>query len=262
MGSQLSIESEMDEVKELLLFLEKEIENGINNEKNKIIKSKIQEIEKIKDNKLYRDRSFLSQLFSSDPDLNSENKNIADLRMELKNTNNYDERIKFEQFKIECENQINILKKYYQVLINSKLKAQKREDIKQENFDKRKIKELEREEIKLVEKERVKALAAAHTGQTRQRAESIKNSRLDLASQKYIVPNCPYCGDSLGESPHADHIYPVSKGGLSTVDNMIYVCQSCNRSKGDKTLMNFIDSSGKYQQDVVIANLKKLKKNI
>jgi len=51
---------------------------------------------------------------------------------------------------------------------------------------------------------------------------------------------CPYCGGSLGEVPHADHIYPVSKGGRSTERNMIYVCSGCNKKKSDLTLTAFV----------------------
>ena len=36
------------------------------------------------------------------------------------------------------------------------------------------------------------------------------------------------------------HIYPVSKGGRSTLRNMVYVCGSCNVRKGTLTLVGFI----------------------
>lgn len=51
---------------------------------------------------------------------------------------------------------------------------------------------------------------------------------------------CPYCGGSLGGVPHADHIYPVSKGGRSTERNMVYVCSGCNKKKSDLTLTAFV----------------------
>lgn len=55
---------------------------------------------------------------------------------------------------------------------------------------------------------------------------------------------CPYCGGKLGETPHADHIYPISRGGFSTLINMVYVCSDCNKKKGGKTLRMFIDDFG------------------
>jgi 5-methylcytosine-specific restriction endonuclease McrA len=52
--------------------------------------------------------------------------------------------------------------------------------------------------------------------------------------------DCPYCSNPLGVSPHADHIHPISAGGLSSVENMVYVCSSCNARKQDMTLQEFM----------------------
>jgi 5-methylcytosine-specific restriction endonuclease McrA len=57
---------------------------------------------------------------------------------------------------------------------------------------------------------------------------------------------CPYCGGSLGDQRHADHIYPVAKGGLSVDPNMVWVCATCNVKKSDMTLAQFI---AKFQLD-------------
>ena len=47
---------------------------------------------------------------------------------------------------------------------------------------------------------------------------------------------CLRCGVTLASEPHllleVDHITPVSKGGLSTIDNLQTLCWRCNRSKG------------------------------
>lgn len=49
---------------------------------------------------------------------------------------------------------------------------------------------------------------------------------------------CKQCGISLEQEPHLlleiDHIIPVSKGGLTTEDNLQTLCWRCNRSKGSK----------------------------
>jgi hypothetical protein len=49
---------------------------------------------------------------------------------------------------------------------------------------------------------------------------------------------CTICGVSLRDEPHllleVDHIIPISKGGLTTVDNLQTLCWRCNRSKGSK----------------------------
>lgn len=86
-------------------------------------------------------------------------------------------------------------------------------------------------------RERVAGLAAAHLEKSRRLADRIKRK---LADQLKILNVCPYCGGELGVSPCADHIYPVSKGGLSTPRNMVIVCAQCNQDKGDLTLGKFI----------------------
>lgn len=49
---------------------------------------------------------------------------------------------------------------------------------------------------------------------------------------------CQKCGVSIEQEPHLlleiDHIIPVSKGGLTTEDNLQTLCWRCNRSKGSK----------------------------
>ncbi|GBG39632.1 HNH endonuclease [Mycobacterium montefiorense] len=49
---------------------------------------------------------------------------------------------------------------------------------------------------------------------------------------------CRYCSVSLAAEPHllleVDHVIPVSKGGLSTPDNLQTLCWRCNRTKANK----------------------------
>lgn len=51
---------------------------------------------------------------------------------------------------------------------------------------------------------------------------------------------CLQCGISVEAEPHllleVDHIFPVSKGGLSEPGNLQTLCWRCNRSKGAKVL--------------------------
>lgn len=51
---------------------------------------------------------------------------------------------------------------------------------------------------------------------------------------------CRQCGASLAQEPHLlleiDHIIPVSKGGLTTEDNLQTLCWHCNRSKGARMI--------------------------
>lgn len=50
---------------------------------------------------------------------------------------------------------------------------------------------------------------------------------------------CVYCG-ALTPDGAADHVLPLSKGGTDGIDNLVWTCQSCNSSKQDKTLREWI----------------------
>lgn len=52
---------------------------------------------------------------------------------------------------------------------------------------------------------------------------------------------CAYCG-ATAES--WDHIVPVSKGGQTSMGNIVPACLSCNSSKHDRDLLNWAQSKG------------------
>ncbi len=115
--------------------------------------------------------------------------------------------------------------------------------------------ELEQAKLKKAKKEKQRskmARVAQADKKTRELAASVK-----MRLQKDHL--CPYCGNDLGDHPHADHIYPVSRGGLSTLVNMVYVCASCNMRKRDSTLRMFIDKYG-LDRDRIEKQLSKLGK--
>lgn len=45
---------------------------------------------------------------------------------------------------------------------------------------------------------------------------------------------CTYCKDP--DSFECDHVVPRSRGGLSTAENLVAACKSCNSSKGARLL--------------------------
>lgn len=94
-------------------------------------------------------------------------------------------------------------------------------------------------EAKLEKIQILKAKAARNSNETRTLATSVKRK---LNKQDH----CPYCSEELDDNAHVDHIYPVSKGGKSTIRNMVYVCAACNLNKMDMTLQLFIK---KYDLD-------------
>ncbi len=47
---------------------------------------------------------------------------------------------------------------------------------------------------------------------------------------------CPYCTQPLTiENFSVDHGIPLSRGGASTIDNLIVCCRRCNEAKGNLT---------------------------
>ena len=105
--------------------------------------------------------------------------------------------------------------------------------------------------------ESYKAYKAALMDRTRELGKEVRKGLLE---QIEILDGCPYCGGNLDNTMHADHIYPVSKGGLSSVRNMILVCRLCNLAKSNYTLREFIERNG-LDRDVVEENLRLLRKD-
>ncbi len=99
----------------------------------------------------------------------------------------------------------------------------------------------------------IKAKAASLDQKSRNIAISIK-----LQLEKFDF--CPYCQNELGNEPHADHIYPIVKGGLSIKANMVYICKSCNLKKHTLTLRAFVEKH-ELNWNFIEENLKLLKKD-
>jgi 5-methylcytosine-specific restriction endonuclease McrA len=99
------------------------------------------------------------------------------------------------------------------------------------------IKTIENEEAKLRTKaEKLQSLKNKAAENTKAKREIAKGIKKSLADNE----DCPYCGFVLVGAIHADHIYPVSKGGESTKKNMVLVCADCNSKKSALTLQAFI----------------------
>ena len=69
---------------------------------------------------------------------------------------------------------------------------------------------------------------------------ALMTSKLRQHIKKRDHFTCQKCGASIQQEPHLlleiDHIIPVSKGGLTTKDNLQTLCWRCNRSKGAKVI--------------------------
>ena len=88
-----------------------------------------------------------------------------------------------------------------------------------------------------------RAKVAAYDRRSRELAAQIKK-------RIHRQDHCPYCGGALSSDAHADHIYPVTKGGLSTAMNLVFVCGPCNMRKRDMTLTSFIRTFGLNREEI------------
>ena len=129
------------------------------------------------------------------------------------------------------------LAKYQDVLSRSIQPAEEREKSRAAASARAAADRARTQERQIEKETRILAMAAAHIGKTRQLAQTVRRK---IDHQKAVLPVCPYCECSLGSNPEADHIYPVVRGGLSTEENMVYVCAACNAKKRDKTLREFV----------------------
>jgi hypothetical protein len=78
---------------------------------------------------------------------------------------------------------------------------------------------------------------AASEGHKKSRSRSLALSlRFEILNRDSF--KCVLCGNSPSTDPtcklHVDHIFPFSKGGLNTPENLRSLCSSCNLGKGDR----------------------------
>lgn len=147
------------------------------------------------------------------------------------------------------QNSINLRKHNAELRLSALLQARSYVQSKEDSIQ-------ERETAAAKEVGKYKAYAAAYFDESRKLAMSVKN---EMHDQEEIVTGCPYCGALLDDIPHADHIYPITKGGLSVKENMVFVCSKCNLRKSGMTLREFIEKTG-LKRTFVETNLKKLGK--
>lgn len=55
---------------------------------------------------------------------------------------------------------------------------------------------------------------------------------------------CAYCKAKLNAKAHLDHIKPISKGGTNYANNLQWLCEACNLSKGAKDPVVFAKAKG------------------
>ncbi len=70
----------------------------------------------------------------------------------------------------------------------------------------------------------------------RQRERSLMSDRLRVEILRRDGFKCRMCGATAddGVTLHVDHILPVSRGGLTTHQNLQALCKSCNLGKSNR----------------------------
>ena len=101
----------------------------------------------------------------------------------------------------------------------------------------------------------------AFESKTRSGAQNIKDKLLKAVRIKSKW-SCPYCSQASDiNTAEADHIHPVNKGGLTTMQNMVLICKKCNSKKTNLMLRVFCKKQG-YNYEEVCDRLERLGKDV
>lgn len=91
----------------------------------------------------------------------------------------------------------------------------------------------------------LRALGVAAAGKSREQVEALRE-------KIPVTTECPYCLTTLVvTSRHLDHIVPIARGGLTTADNLVWVCEPCNLKKSDRSLFEFAAREGLDREDII-----------
>lgn len=81
-------------------------------------------------------------------------------------------------------------------------------------------------------------------GGYRPQRESVREQVYGRAWQRLVAAvlasaghRCAYCN---GPARSGDHVRPHSKGGASTIENVVAACRRCNTAKGNRTLQEWV----------------------
>ena len=86
--------------------------------------------------------------------------------------------------------------------------------------------------------------------EAKSRVRSEKMTSQDLLDRLEVFDGCcAYCSELLGKNKQVDHVVPISKLGADTLDNIVFVCQSCNCSKGDRDFLDWYRSKSFWTQE-------------
>lgn len=67
----------------------------------------------------------------------------------------------------------------------------------------------------------------------------------EYVKERERTEECIYCGSKRDLT--LDHVLPRSRGGPDSPDNAVWVCKSCNSSKGDRRLYEWYGLERRYE---------------
>lgn len=118
------------------------------------------------------------------------------------------------------------------------------------------------------ERERTRQWIQANLDKHRVGEERRRSKKLSLPSTftveqwhaclEYFHCTCAYCGvqQDFWHGLEQEHIIPVSRGGGYTADNIVPACKSCNLSKSDNGIHDWLESKfGKRRAKAIITSI-------
>ncbi len=76
---------------------------------------------------------------------------------------------------------------------------------------------------------------------------------------KLVLPQaCSYCGDRDRASFTVDHLIPRHRGGADRGENLVWACRSCNSSKRDQDVLEWLASQGQFPSILLLRRYLKL----
>lgn len=104
-------------------------------------------------------------------------------------------------------------------------------------------------EIRRAEKLNNKKPSVSRT-EAKSKVRSEKMTPKNLSDRLNLFDGCcAYCGEHLGKNKQIDHVVPISKLGADTLDNIVFACQSCNTSKGNRNFLDWYRSRPFWTQE-------------
>src|SRR3990172_8813321 len=67
---------------------------------------------------------------------------------------------------------------------------------------------------------------------------SMSDTIREWEREQELSKECVFCGSK--EDLSTDHLIPVNRGGDDSADNLVLACQSCNSSRGDKGIFEWL----------------------